>query len=237
MKGREIAKKLKISTSALKHYESWDIIPPVEREENGYRYYQQEHEDYFRCILALNSGFGMNVVREVMPLIMKGDHVQGFWLINKAQVELREQRLAAQRLLEMLESEKVVPMEKISKTQDFFSIGKLAKETNIPASTIRHWEKEGLIKPIRHKESGFRMYTYFDLQKILVINTLQKAVYSIDTVRSILTGYETNNIHHTIIIAQKAMKHIDAILLEQMRGIAALHGLLEVIQKKNNREM
>ena len=68
MKGIQIAKKLNISTSALRHYESWGLIPKIERK-NGYRIYTKEHEAYFQCIRALNAGFGMDLVKRVMPLL------------------------------------------------------------------------------------------------------------------------------------------------------------------------
>ncbi|GAE05615.1 transcriptional regulator, MerR family [Paenibacillus sp. JCM 10914] len=35
----EIAKELHISTSALRHYESWGVVPAPERDKNGYRLY------------------------------------------------------------------------------------------------------------------------------------------------------------------------------------------------------
>jgi len=55
----DIARKLNISTSALRHYEDWGIIPPVERGANGYRVYTEVHVAYFECIRAMNAGFGM----------------------------------------------------------------------------------------------------------------------------------------------------------------------------------
>ncbi|MFD2831128.1 MerR family DNA-binding transcriptional regulator [Corticicoccus populi] len=88
MRGIEIAKKLNISTSALKHYESWGLVPKVEREKNGYRIYTSEHEAYFQCIRALNAGFGMDLVKKVIPLIINGKIHDALWLINKAQVDL-----------------------------------------------------------------------------------------------------------------------------------------------------
>lgn len=102
MKGNEIARKLNISTSSLKHYEAWGLVPQVERADNGYRIYTQEHEAYFQCIRALNTGFGMNLVKKVMPLIIKGESIKALWIINKAQVDLQEDKLAAERTVEML---------------------------------------------------------------------------------------------------------------------------------------
>lgn len=46
----DIARRLNISTNALRHYEDWGIIPPVERGTNGYRIYTAEHVAYFECM-------------------------------------------------------------------------------------------------------------------------------------------------------------------------------------------
>lgn len=155
MKGIEIARKLKISTSALRHYEAWGLIPKVERAANGYRNYTKEHEAYFECIRAMYAGFGMNLVREVMPLIINGDILNALWLINKAQVNLHAEREVAQRTIDMLDLKEMTDLPKYS-YKNSLTIGELAKEANVSTSAIRHWEKEGLIRPERDKDSGFR---------------------------------------------------------------------------------
>ncbi|GAA0134540.1 hypothetical protein YSY43_13800 [Paenibacillus sp. YSY-4.3] len=156
MKGIEIAKKLQISTSALRHYEAWGLIPKVERSENGYRNYTKEHEAYFQCIRAMNTGFGMDMIRKVMPRIRNGEILDALWLINEAQVNLHAEKEAAQRTVDMLDLKELIDLPKYT-SKNTFTIGEVAKEANVSASAIRHWEKEGLIRPERDKESGFRI--------------------------------------------------------------------------------
>ncbi|MED1564195.1 hypothetical protein AJ85_11685 [Alkalihalobacillus alcalophilus ATCC 27647 = CGMCC 1.3604] len=96
MKGIEIAKKLNISTSDLRHYESWGLVPKVERAKNGYRIYSSEHETYFQYIRVLNAGFEMDLVKKVMPLIINGKIHDTLWLINKAQVDLNTEKETVQ---------------------------------------------------------------------------------------------------------------------------------------------
>lgn len=103
MKGIEIAKKLNISTSALRHYEAWGLVPYVERAANGYRIYTKEHEAYFQCIRAMYAGFGMDLIREVMPRIVRGGKLDALWLINKAQVKLHVEKETVQRTVDMLD--------------------------------------------------------------------------------------------------------------------------------------
>ncbi|MDQ0185699.1 MerR family transcriptional regulator [Cytobacillus kochii] len=235
MKGIEIAKKLNISTSALRHYESWGLIPKVERAENGYRNYRKEHESYFQCIRALNAGFGMDLVKKIMPLIIDRKTLEALWFINKAQVELRAEKETVQRTVEILDSKELNDIQSY-RTKNFFTIGEVAKEANVSASSIRHWEKEALIEPSRDKESGFRIYSPSDIRRVLIIRTVQRVVYSLDIVREVLSDLEKNDISQAKEMALKSLEYIDYALIEQIRGIASLQNLLDVLSQKNIQE-
>lgn len=231
MKGIEIAKKLKISTSALRHYESWGLVPEIKRAKNGYRIYTEEHEAYFQCIRAINSGFGMALVREVMPRIIKGEKIEVLWLINKAQVDLHKEKETVIRTVKMLDLKELNDIPKY-RNKNSFTIGEVAKEANVSTSSIRHWEKEGLIQPVRHKESGFRIYSTSDVRQVLIIRTVQRVAYSLDIVREVLSELDKNSVARAKEIALKSLQYIDNRLIEQMRGIASLHNLFEVLLKK-----
>ena len=233
MKGIEIAKKLNISTSALRHYESWGLVPQVERAENGYRIYTSEHEAYFRCIRALNTGFGMDLIKKVMPLIINGKTHDALWLINKAQVDLYTEKETVKKTIAILDSKNLTELTDIKKYHDNkkITIGEVAKEANVSASSIRHWENEGLIKPERHIENGFRIYSPSDIRRVLIIRTVQRVVYSLDIVREILLDIDKNNIVGTKEMAFKSLQYVDNTLVEQVRGIASLQNLLDNISK------
>lgn len=233
MKGIEIAKKLNISTSALRHYESWGLIPKVERAKNGYRIYTKEHEAYFQCIRALNAGFGMDLVKRVMPLIINGKIHDALWLINKSQVDLYTEKETVKKTVEILDSKDLTKLDDIKKQRDkdYFTIGEVAKEANVSASSIRHWEKEGLISPERHKESGFRIYSPSDIRRIFIIRTVQRVAYSLDIVREVLSDIDKNNIVRTKEMALQSLQYIDNALVEQIRGIASLQNLLDFVLK------
>lgn len=239
MRGIEIAKKLNISTSALKHYESWGLVPKVERAKNGYRIYTSEHEAYFQCIRALNAGFGMDLVKKVIPLIINGKTHDALWQINKAQVDLYTEKETVQKTVEILDSKDLIELTNIKKYRDknYFTIGEVAKEANVSASSIRHWEKEGLIKPERHIESGFRIYTPPDIRRVFIIRTVQRVVYSLDIVREVLSDIDKNNIVRTKEMALQSLQYIDNALVGQVRGIASLQNLLDVVSKKEEKEI
>ena len=49
--------------------------------------------------------------------------------------------------------------------KDVFSIGDISKFFNIPTSTLRFWEKKGLLSP-RKEDNNYREYSLPDLMKI-----------------------------------------------------------------------
>jgi len=49
---------------------------------------------------------------------------------------------------------------------DSLTIGKLAKRTGVPPKTIRFYESEGVIRPPRRSEAGYRLYGEADVQRL-----------------------------------------------------------------------
>jgi len=54
-----------------------------------------------------------------------------------------------------------------------YSIGEVAKMVNIPASTIRFYDKEGLLPFIERKESGIRVFGDSDVSMLKLIECLK----------------------------------------------------------------
>lgn len=227
----DIAKKLNITTSALRHYESWGIIPEVERGTNGYRIYTEVHVAYFECIRAMSTGFGMDIVRKVMKLMLENKVKEACWLINGVQVNLHHEKLSIERALQVLDVE-VKEHEKLdlhpsTLNKKGYSISEAAKKLGVAHSTIRHWEKEGLIEPHRDAENSYRKYSSADLRKLLVIRTLRTAVYSLEIVRDVLAEIDHNNMTQARHLAQQSLLHIDNLIVEQLRGSYYLYKLYE----------
>ena len=103
----DIAKKLGITTSALKHYEKWGIVPPAKRAPNGYRVYTEEHAAYFECIRAMFPGFGVDVTKQVMIKPQEKELDEALWIVNEVQANLRQDKVLAERTIRILETERL----------------------------------------------------------------------------------------------------------------------------------
>jgi DNA-binding transcriptional MerR regulator len=226
MRGIEIAKKLAISTSALRHYEAWGIVPAVERQENGYRVYTPLHEAYFRCIREMLPGFGMDFIKKLFPIIISGNIPTALWEVNQKQVGLAQEKKLVEQTIKMLDPNVLATLPHYQHKK-YFSIGEVAKEALVSTSAIRHWEKAGLLSPKRNPESHFREFDIADIRKIFIIRTIQHSVFSLANVKEILTSVENNNLTQTRELALLTLEQLEQRLRQQFKGIAALSHLLD----------
>jgi DNA-binding transcriptional MerR regulator len=64
-------------------------------------------------------------------------------------------------------------------------IGELAERTGIPASTIRYYEKEGLLPKAQRGANGYRVYQDSALERLDLIQLGQNLGFSLDAIRTV----------------------------------------------------
>jgi DNA-binding transcriptional MerR regulator len=235
LKPIDIAKKLDVSTSALRHYEEWGIVPAPKRKSNGYRIYTEEHEAYFQCIRAMYPGFGMATVRKIMPMIIKHKFTQALWEVNRVQADLFQRKEQATKALDILKPENMEKfMEKRNKK--WYSISEVEKEIEVPATTLRHWEKEELIKPTRNPENGYRMYNREDIRRLLIIKTVQSSVFFLDIVREVMDKINQHRISEIRKLTMDSLIYMDYQIDQQLRGAYYLYKLIELLKQNGNKK-
>ncbi|TDF95127.1 TioE family transcriptional regulator [Paenibacillus piri] len=225
----DIARELDISTSALRHYESWGVVPAPARADNGYRLYTKVHLAYFRCLRAMFPGFGVAVTCEVLRSIQHDELDAAFWLVNKEQSNLHLEKAAADRTLELLQNLELPPLAN-KKPKNRMTIGETAAFTGVATSAIRHWEKEGLLTPERDPENGYRLFTPVHIRKILLIRTLRSTVYFLQRMKEIVQAAEHQNFEQAKKVTEQAILTIHERNRQQVRGIHQLVELCQVLE-------
>ncbi|WP_042160772.1 TioE family transcriptional regulator [Paenibacillus gorillae] len=225
-KPNEIAQELGISTSALRHYESWGVVPSPERGANGYRLYTEVHFAYFRCLRAMFPGYGVALTCEVLRKIQNSEPEAAFWLVNREQAVLQQEKIAADQTLELLQNLEI-PALSNKKLKSHMSIGEAAEFTGVTASAIRHWEKEGLLIPDRDQDNGYRQFTPLHIRKILLISTLRKTVYFLQTMKDIVDALDNQSLEQARKVTENAIQSIHERIRHQFRGV---HRLVELCQ-------
>ncbi|TLG72115.1 MerR family transcriptional regulator [Culicoidibacter larvae] len=221
----DIARALNISTSSLRHYEDWQMIPAVERTANGYRIYNEEHIAYFTCIRLMAPGFGIKLTGEIMRLLMTSNHSQALWRINEEQAKLHNEKIIAEKALEHIARATI-----FTQTQNRYTIGEVSKKTGIPASTIRFWEKIRLLELEREPSSRYRLFTNEHISRIFVIHALNTSIYSptysLAGIQDLLHELDFNDSERIQKITDDFISHLETINYYQTSGIAGLHDLI-----------
>lgn len=99
-------------------------------------------------------------------------------------------------------------------------IGELAAESGVPASTIRFYEKRGLLPEAKRRASGYRIYDDDNLKQLKLIRFAQDLGFSLDEVSSMVAN---SGVDH-----DRALSHLQEKLRE-------LENLIErMSEKKQN---
>lgn len=229
----DIARKLNISTSSLRHYEEWEMIPKVNRSASGYRIYTDEHVAYFECIRAMAEGFGIRIVAEVLKRVMAKDVDSAFWIANEAQSSLHNEKKICEKTMQKIE-EASAPILSQNDKREHLTINEISNETGIKVTTIRHWEKVGLISAPRNKENKYRQFNKNHIRQILVIHALKTSMYSytysLVGIKNIIQELDFNDTEKLSKIANDFQKHLDQINRHQVRGVYQLYSLCKKLK-------
>ncbi len=64
-----------------------------------------------------------------------------------------------------------------------YTVGEMAKLLNVPASTLRYYDNEGILPCIERSKGGIRMFTDKDYEWLKVIECLKKSGLSIKEIK------------------------------------------------------
>ena len=65
-------------------------------------------------------------------------------------------------------------------------IGELAERIGVPTSTLRYYERKGLLEPSYRSEAGYRLYSEEDLERVLLIRRAKRVGLSLSDIRALL---------------------------------------------------
>lgn len=65
----------------------------------------------------------------------------------------------------------------------FYTVGEMAKKMNLPPSTLRYYDKEGLLPFVERTQSGIRMFRDSDCEWLQIIECLKKTGMSLADIK------------------------------------------------------
>lgn len=119
--------------------------------------------------------------------------------------------------------------------QEFLTIGQLAKRVNVRTSTLRFYEKEGLLQPNGRSQSGYRLYHPDATQKVSLIQRAQRLGFSLADIRPLLQAWETGRLDDDAVIKTAENRYLA--LEEQItRRLVQQHELALFLQDLHRRQ-
>lgn len=70
----------------------------------------------------------------------------------------------------------------------FYTVGEMADKLNVAPSTLRYYDKEGLLPFVERSSGGIRMFKEEDFQWLSIIECLKKRGFPSKKLRPLLTG-------------------------------------------------
>jgi Cu(I)-responsive transcriptional regulator len=96
------------------------------------------------------------------------------------------------------------------------NIGDAARATRLTPKTVRYYADIGLVKPMGRTESGYRVYTETELNKLNFVRTAREFGFSVPECRELLGLYENRDRSSREVkkLALRRLREIDAKLEE-----------------------
>lgn len=204
----DIARKLNISTSLLRHYEKNKLFPAPERSDSGYRIYSDASFLYIQAVRTATLAYGYRTTKKLMDLVSSGEYMQAFWLVNQEQYQLHQQKEISNQTLALLHEEESDLITQMPR-KGWITIGEAAERLSITETTIRHWTKEGLLKVARDEESNYRKFDEQALRQLLLIRLIRASTWSLDVVRDILTTFRAETPTEMIQLAERSLQMLN----------------------------
>jgi Cu(I)-responsive transcriptional regulator len=101
------------------------------------------------------------------------------------------------------------------------NIGAVSKAAGLPVKTVRYYADIGLVTPSGRSETGYRLYSETELNKLIFARRSRAFGFGIEQVRELLSLYEDRNRSSADVkqIATQRLEDIDA----KMQELRALH--------------
>ncbi|MBP1893814.1 MULTISPECIES: MerR family transcriptional regulator [Paenibacillus] len=226
---KKLAEKYGLSSNTLRNYEAKGLMPPADRSSNGYRMYTERHEAFLACIQAMTAAFGMEVTSQVMHCLRRNELDDALWIVRDREVMLHREKANLDQLIRELKS-----YSEGSRAHDInhhFSIHEVSRRTGASKSAIRYWEQCGLFTTERDPDNDYRFYHEAHLFKIRLIQVLQSAVYSEETVnlKQSVARLDLENIEDSMKVSDRIQVHLNKTIKLQMRALYFLYRLIETI--------
>lgn len=206
----QIAKIIGVHPNTIRLYENLKVIPPVEREPNGYRVFTDRHVKQCMVLrLALQVEIVQNGLRrkavETVKTSAACDYEGAIALIDEYIDMVRREHRNADEAVAIVKA--ILSEERGGDDEHQAGDGsgkgcpqpeshklrrrQVSDELGITMDTLRNWEMNGLLT-VKRMQNGYRVYTEDDIRRLKIIRALRLANYSLESILRLLRQIDRN---------------------------------------------
>jgi MerR family mercuric resistance operon transcriptional regulator len=78
------------------------------------------------------------------------------------------------------------------------TIGELARSAGVPISTVRYYERAGLLRPAGRSAGNYRLYTDDDLQRLRFVRAAQATGFTLEDIKQLLRPSSCHRVQRLI---------------------------------------
>jgi DNA-binding transcriptional MerR regulator len=179
------------SAQQVRDLEAGGVIPAVARSPSGYRQFSAEHVRHLCAYRELAYAVGPVEARRAMRDIRLQPRDQAVALIGGLHAKLnaeREQALLGRHALASINEEATTEAKPVE--DDSMTITELSQALGVRASTLRFWEKVGLVAPDRvaTRSGTARRYTLTAIREARITVALRAGGYRVPDVQKAIAA-------------------------------------------------
>ncbi|AEF41184.1 Putative MerR family transcriptional regulator [Hoyosella subflava DQS3-9A1] len=202
------------------------VLPPAVRTVSGYRKFSGVHVQAALAYRALALAAGPVEAKRIMRAAHASTTSAVLALIDVVHARLAAEREGLRLAQQAASAISEEPLED-PRPADAMSISELAEAIGVRASTLRHWESEGLVTPTRTRQRA-RTYRPADVRDARIVHQLREGGFRIPVLKTLMPQLRH---HRGWDQVSGALAAREATLTSRsrhlMRASAVLDGLLE----------
>jgi DNA-binding transcriptional MerR regulator len=111
----------------------------------------------------------------------------------------------------------------------FLTTGDMARRSGNTLRTVRFYEEEGILRPVRRTDGGHRLFDRRELDRLTLVTDLRAAGLSLDEIKQILAVKQTSG------VAGEAARRATDILARRIQELRDKLGVLSRLQEDLSR--
>ncbi|MGY1696363.1 MerR family transcriptional regulator [Geodermatophilus sp. SYSU D00814] len=223
----DVARQAGCSVQQVRDLEREGVLPPAARTAAGHRVLTATHAQAALAYRAFAAAVGPAGAGRIVRTANRGPLGELLALLDDAHARLRTERRDLRLAQEAARAIAAEPIDE-PRPADAMGIGELADALGVRASTLRHWDAEGLVVPRRVLPGRARTYAPGDVRDARLVHQLRRAGHGIGALRELLPALRqaTRTEEAAAALAARS-RDVDRRSRALLTGTARLEALLE----------